>query len=568
MIAELSLALLAVLPQGADRTEDARPLLDFPQQPAAVTFVPFRDAFGAPARLTTLAAGAADFDGDRNADAWMLAGPDDGSSQLSIQYSRTSSLGRFRDGHVFAAGRWTRAATFRSSSYSRDRVLLVDPANPYLSSARYYLRDELRDPPRSGAYEIRDFVFHVGAGAYEIATRDDAQDGHDDVAVLRQLSVGSWEVRKLLVGQYMMVQGEVSLQLPFPLDSLTLLDVDHDGRSDVLARVPGVGVAALRDQGDGTFGWYAFVAIPSGLQGMFIGDFDGDQHDDVGFVLSVGVALFTTTPAALQPRAALLCSHGRLAAAGLADANGDGHVDVVGLADDGRALLQWFGTSNGGYGPAEVRLPYDPFEYLGAGPLGMRGVFADFDDDGDDDLLLQLPSGAAWHGLLTVGARPLAPGLLETLHLGPVGETGYHKQQLTVGLPPWAAARGLRDVEVGVFLEDPRRSPIVFVYWGRLIAQLDAVTNQTRFNVYYQTDQNLLIDMLQRDGPDRFGEGITAGGNVLLTIHAKDGAQRFGSLLLHHDGSGDGNKSAKGVRWQSRAAPPKPSADADLLPWD
>jgi hypothetical protein len=568
MFADLCLAVsLALLPQGQAGTEDPRPILDYPRDPQVMALAPFVDPLGTPLPRSFLAAGVADLDGDRNPDAWFLGSEGGGRSQLGVQLARTSSLGRFRDGHVFAASRAAHAVTFRSASFTRDRVLLCDPGNPYLTSAYYYLQLP-NDPPRSGAWALNTYAFQVGAGAFEVATRADASDGHDDVAVLRDLGDGRREIRKLSVGAAMIVAGEVAVQLPFPLDSLALLDVDADGRADALARVPGAGVAVLRDRGDGTFGWFAFVAA-SGIESLFVCDANADGRDDVGLVLAGGVALYTSGAAGLQPFVALAAhAFTALRAAAWLDANADGIDDVIGIGADGRSVLEWFGSAGGGFAAAEVRVPYDPFAYAGAGPRGVCCAFADLDNDGDDDLLLQMPSAAHWHALVNPGTRPLAPEGLDTWNLGAVGETGYVKQRVRVRMPPWVAQQGLSVIEVGVYLEDPIVLPSRFLYWGRLLLTLDPQTNSAEGFVYFQTDQNLLVEMVQRKEWNRFADGITAGGYTLLTIHAKQGPQRFGAKIFVHDGSGDGHKSAKGVLWQSRAAPPRPSMDTELLPWD
>jgi hypothetical protein len=61
---------------------------------------------------------------------------------------------------------------------------------------------------------------------------------------------------------------------------------------------------------------------------------------------------------------------------------------------------------------------------------------------------------------------------------------------------------------------------------------------------------------------------ITAGGPTVVTIHGKSGPRRFRSRLVQWDGQGDPQGSAIGVKWKLVAAPPLPTSDEQLLPWD
>lgn len=199
---------------------------------------------------------------------------------------------------------------------------------------------------------------------------------------------------------------------------------------------------------------------------------------------------------------------------------------------------------------------------------------ADVDNDGDEDVLSQLPDGAHWIRLVNDEAN-LRPTGVSFVDSGPVGETGFHKWEATIDLPAAGIARGLTDVELGVFIEDSSLPQPTHKYWGRLLGHADPTTNTARFTVYAQLDQVKLLIMLNQNNVNPFpGGGISIGGDSVLTVHFKQapnaingGSQRHQSLILHFEGGPGGHKSAVGAQWSIRAEPPKPSADDELLPW-
>ena len=65
-----------------------------------------------------------------------------------------------------------------------------------------------------------------------------------------------------------------------------------------------------------------------------------------------------------------------------------------------------------------------------------------------------------------------------------------------------------------------------------------------------------------------FPDGISAGGDTVISVHAKAGPQRWESLLVSDQGGGGGQQSVIGLAWRVSAAPPKPEADTDLMPWN
>ena len=97
-------------------------------------------------------------------------------------------------------------------------------------------------------------------------------------------------------------------------------------------------------------------------------------------------------------------------------------------------------------------------------------------------------------------------------------------------------------------------------------AKIGSFTEQIK-NLSVWVAKAKLQTMIQNRDVFRFPGGITAGGQALLSIHFKNGPQRFESLLVHHDDP-EGNKSAVGVQWNEIKAPPDAAMDSDLLPWN
>jgi hypothetical protein len=204
----------------------------------------------------------------------------------------------------------------------------------------------------------------------------------------------------------------------------------------------------------------------------------------------------------------------------------------------------------------------------GAPPLAVAG-----DNDGDRDVLAQLPSGE-WC-TLRHPAPGLAPGSLQVIHAGldqkrHFGEF-YIVERIRVQVPQAWAARGLTELEAGVYLRDiaPGGNGEPF-YWGRMRLPVDPATRTVEVPVYYLVDQTeaQLRVFFNNRGPHEFTPGIRAVGDTLLTLHAKLGPTRFESLLVFHEKDPHEHRSTLGVQWRVLAAPPLPKTDREWLPWN
>lgn len=559
--------------------------LNYPADPTSSWFEPFpnprENRVGNP-----VANGAADMDGDGNPDLWFLAPTRNGipnevigsihrsgrgseHARLTVHMARTSSLGRFRDWSTFADRTWVHGATFRSTAYTRgDRVLLVDPGLDTLISAYYTY--PFGQSPRTGTF-VTNASWQVGRGAYEIATRDDNGDGHDDIAVLTQPQAGWTRVKKLRMGDsigWLRPESEVSFDMPLPAKDLRMLDFDGDGASDLVFSVPGMGVFVLRDDGP-TLTPVLGIPIRKGLRQVFVGDADQNGLDDLGLVIDAGVYLVLSKVAGFAPiglyspqasgplRTACVLEDrdGKLTSVAAFPASGDS-IEIFPLR-----------TEDGTFGPAQSIVP-SVAGVLPTGPgIGRHLVVADIDNDTDQDVVVQLADRQHWVALRN-GERHLVPANLSITRQGKIAETGFSKYHLAMQIPGFAKNLGLDEVELAIFLDDVTVQPSRYVYWGRLIGKVDPATGTVSFTTYTQTQPNRLKAMIQNAQAYPFANAITSSEGALMSIHFKQGPKRFESILVYHTSGGSGDKSAVGVKWKVRADPPKANMDTDLLPWN
>lgn len=567
----LTWTLTSFAPQGGGTQpaipENRRPTLDYPIPAAVWRFHPFVDATGAPQKVRIATAGSADLDGDGNQDLWFLAGAGPRQGEIAVQMARTSSLGRYRPWLGWSSGVWVAAATHRArlpGTTPIETILVADPTSEWLAGLYFYYHPS--QSPRQGRLYLDAKRERVGKGVYEVTAAAD-RDGIDDILVLADPGGGATTIQKVAMDAPYGVPMRVAtraLIVPVRVEKGRLLDRDGDGVLEVAVHVPGRGVAVLRDRGQ-SFTVDAWVPVPGGLRDLATGDLNRDGRDELALVFDRGVV---TLDGASGGFTAYVSPAGfpALAGAGFLDATSDGRTDLVGFAADGRALVVHPNEPNGNACPPQVRRPAEAAAWTGSGPLGRAVLEADVDGDGDRDVVVQMPSGDAWTALCNP-SRSLAPEWVVVTTLGPIGETGYVKQRVTVKLPPEALAAGARSIEAAVFLADPF-NPGKWLYWGRLQPSIDLTTHEAGFFVYHQKVAAKVPGMVLGGRPFLFQNGITTGGETVLSIHAKIGPRRFQSTFLHHDPGGDGGKSAKGVKWTVRAAPPKPSVDQDLLPWN
>lgn len=543
----------------------------FPDEPALTKVAPFSNAAGQPELTDAVAAGAADFDGDGSEDLWFLSTSGPHAGELSVVMARTSSLLRYRDWHTYAPRSWEHGATFHSTEYTSDRVLLVDRQSPQLVNAHYTYPYGSTNPQVTGTFNVNS-SWTVGIGAYEIATRDDDGDGNDDIAVLIEPQPGWTRIKKLRMGStlgWFHPENEIVCDLPIAAHSIRMLDVDNDGLSDVLVRLGDTGVMLLVD--DGTrFVPTMLLVLPVPVDDLFVGDADDNQYDDFGLVFSTGILLARAQPQGFDPL--WLQAPQGVGPLGSAAVVGDlvgSLTTVAAFPANGQSAVLFPSVGYGFFGTAEILLPPTPSEYQGGGAIGVPFVVADADGDGDEDVVMQLADRTHWLALENT-ERNLDPENVQIVDFGYVGETGYRKYGLVAQVPPQALQSGLSTVELAVFLEDVNAQPPVHVYWGRLLAPVNASSGTVGFTVYSQTNSSKVPAMLTNQEvhyPPQQPDGITTAGHSLISVHFKNGTQRHASLLVYHDPD-EGNKSAVGPKWNATTAPPDPAMDGDLLPWN
>lgn len=539
---------------------DPAALFAWPTDFATSAFAAVRDAQGNVVARRVLAAGTADFDHDHNGDAWILTDAGAGASQLHTLMANTADLGRFWSWVDYAAAARPDAATYHSVAGS-DVVLLVDPAADRLDHRCYLPNASAPDPRLSGTWAGFS-GWLVGLGCFELETADFDGDGHDDLALLRDLGNGATELKLIAMGSPFggppMPVSEITLTLPVPLQTLRILDVDGDGRMDAGVNVPGLGVAIFAQTQTGLV-LHTFLPIGSGVRDLCAGDVDRDRRDDLAVVLDAGVLLLGTT----TPMTALLNPPGvgALAGGAILDADHDGRADVVAVPASGTGLVVHRREAQGFVAPrwhAPTTLP------AGSGVTGLAAFRLDVDRDGDLDLAVQLRDGS--FTTLRATANTLAPVHVHVVHEGRYSES-YISERLDLTLSPLWRAAGFDQVEVGIYMRHPQDPARPWVLWARQTFPLadDLASEVLRVRLLYLVDR---VRLPLLTNPYLYPGGIAVFGDTMVTVHAKTGTRRGESMLIHHEGRSDENKSTLGVQWKVMAAPPMPRTDAQLLPFD
>jgi hypothetical protein len=570
----LTSALLA-MPQGP-RTAAATPTgLQFPPLPEQTAHAPFVDAAGAPLPTVAQRFGAIDLDGNRIADACWLGSPIGGSAQLAVAMGREHSPGRFRAWPVPlpALPPLADAAPIRQAWLEQDALLLAAPNHPGLLRLTFDLAP-LGDPHTNGTFVQAPFAaLPPRLGAVALATGNHDRDSCDDVLVAYTAGAGVELVKYRLdapLGVPMLL-GTAAVSVPLPVQHVRLCDVDGDGRGDAVGEVPGCGVFVARDDGSGQLQWLA--AIPTGAPLLALATARFGSSDALGLAVDAGVLTawweqggfafhWLPAPAGGLGGAALL---------------GDGRqgLDVVAHARSGHAFTT-AGMQRGGTASThELRLPADPAAWSGA-HVPCAATAADLDGDGDDDLLLQHADGAHWCTVRN-DRCVAAPRLLAMTQDLSLVTLGWYGATFTLQVPTTWDLGALPNLEVQVMLEHPWTG--VQQRWDRLVAPIDPVTRRVQCTLQWQDSPQTTAAFLANPAlvPGSFRQAgmLTAGRRTQVLVLGigpgnlswSGGERRTEPLILWTDPGGSGNKSAQGVVWEKRAAPPLPRADAALLPW-
>lgn len=218
--------------------------------------------------------------------------------------------------------------------------------------------------------------------------------------------------------------GTFSAELPIGIPSsqprcLLAMDVDLDGLLDLLVGTHYAGTLELsRNLGNGDFAPMVIIDSPGyGHHSLAKGDLDGDGIEDLftaRYNATVSeVAWYRNTGDGTFPtRHVVYLGPDTLNAAGLADLNGDGHLDVYRGSYQEGGVVVYFNNGTGGFSPPTV---------ADSGPYEPRLVIAaDMDQDGDQDLVLSsmLPFSLRW--VRNAGNGAFSPGSVLTTTLAHV----------------------------------------------------------------------------------------------------------------------------------------------------
>jgi hypothetical protein len=575
-----------------------------------VQFSPFQDAQGQPIPQVVADAGAADLDGDGNVDLWFLAGPGPRQGEISVQMASTSNLGAFRPWHTVPPRAYTDGATLHRGSLL-DQILIADPTVRFdpKTQQRGLMVVQFEPAPDGNGSDPRDGLWYhtlpnswlTDDGIFEVETRDDSNDGFDDVVVLIDLGPQGTRVKKVVIEgtPTFPPPAVVSVDIPLKLERLQLLDLDGDDRTDFAAMSPGGGLLIYRDGGFGSFDLVLPVPSPVPVHDMFAGDILGEGRDALGLCTDHGVLIGSFTSQGITPY--WLPNRPDLAplanAEILADPEGP---RVITVPRDGRGIgIHRFNPQTRTFAPPRYleSSPLDPpvsrsSEHFSVGRRAATGAIAsgggrrttpasggsrtpiptrafsqsrimaltaDVDGDGDSDLLVETASGTAWIALHNT-VRNLALGK-EMYHDIEVGNGSYYeRREFSFVLPPDWTRQDFLQVEAAVYLKDPDTG--ITSYWGRLLPYVDEMNQTVSFTAYTLLNPGQRSTMI----PLRL-DGITISGEAVISVHGISGTKRSESIHLWHEPEGSGNGSGPGASWTMTAAPPLPTTSAAMLPW-
>jgi hypothetical protein len=230
--------------------------------------------------------------------------------------------------------------------------------------------------------------------ARKLASADFDADGHQDLVVLDEAALRVYRGN----GQAGFTEVSVT-QPPYPVDALSVADLDADGLPDLAAVHRAAATVTLwYGRGDGGFQPASSVAVGRQPRGIAVADLDADGHREL-LVAEAGdnsVSVYRMPPAAvverLTPRTcpvrvrpgeapaapapvATVQTYTNRPYAATGDFDGNGHPDVV-LAKEGGGVKLLLNQGTGQFVMRDVRTD-----------LRVLGLSAgDFDGDGRDDL--------------------------------------------------------------------------------------------------------------------------------------------------------------------------------------
>ena len=563
--------------------------LDYPADLATAKFSPFQDSAGLPVQTVPRASGAADLDGDRNQDLWFLA--DSGASgRLVVKFPNTGSLGRYTLDGDLASTPYTDAVSYHTKTSWTDFIMAVDPNSEYPHMLAWTPTFGGSDP-RYGSLVATPLAWHIGKGVSEIAAADHSGDGHDDIVVLQQIGGGQTAVHKIALGTaqhgFLWAEQHVYVVLPAVVENLRLLDLDGDGLTDFVVDSPGIGFAAFRDNGQGSFEQVGIWPLDmTEFRDIAVGDLDGNGCDDIALCYASGVLLIEFEAAGglthdyrvfLNP-----LGIGSLATCRILCCDDPDIAGLIAIPADGLNYV-FHPRPLGVQTLAQARIGSAPFALSGPGLTPQGVIVTDVDNDDDPDLIVQAPSRDFWFSVRNA-AVSLAPTWMTSEDVGPAPPTeGAQTRNINVkiGVPQDLINRGVLFLEAAVYVVDPSSPDPTdpdYLYWGRVLPPIDVYSESASFSVYYNEDQQEFSDLVteykrrMKDGhstqeltfPPFVWETIRGGPQCFISVHGSSMTKRYESGNSNPNVSG----STLGGKWVLMAKPPSPKGDLNPLPWE
>ncbi len=386
------------------------------------------------------------------------------------------------------------------------------------------------------------------AGDVALATGDYDGDGGEDVFVAGQLFHNE-------LAHATETTGRAGIQLRDRAVAATFGDYDNDGRPDLYVATASGGIL-FRNAGDSTF---TDVTVAAGLGGappattaLFV-DLDHDGDLDLFLATPAGNRVYRNTldgrfqdvtgPMGLGGGGA-----GGTRDAAFGDLDGDGHVDLVVVGNDGRLTL----FRNAGQGRFE-----DATRASGLAQAAQPGYAAavavgDYDNDGFLDLFVAAPGGTApvlyrnrGDGTFESDRRSTALAALRTLAARAAVFFDFDNDGfldlVVVGEPTRAGARGvylLRNDQTGRFVDQSSILPTDLRGASRVAA------------VDYDRDGDLDLIVVAEDGRPRLL--LNDGGNANQYVKVELAALRTGSGKNNRFGIGSTLELRAGKLYEAR----------------